>query len=108
MVLELDTGRCVNLLAILQRGVDRRRCVSKNAGPKGAVDLMAVLHRSEKGTSASKDVAGRRKKQTKQIPTYLPRKRKEKDSQTRTDITFSDCELVFHSKQRRKERKKQE
>ena len=32
MVLEPDTERCANLLAVLQRGVDMRRCVSKDAG----------------------------------------------------------------------------
>ena len=35
MVSEPDTGRCVSLLAIPRRGVDTRRCASKDAGPKG-------------------------------------------------------------------------
>ena len=35
MVSETDIGRCVSLLAIPRRGVDMRRCASKDAGPKG-------------------------------------------------------------------------
>ena len=35
MVSELDTGRCASLLAVPRRGVDTRRCASKDAGPKG-------------------------------------------------------------------------
>ena len=34
MVSELDTGRCANLLAVPRRGVDTRRCASKDAGPQ--------------------------------------------------------------------------
>ena len=33
--IEPDTGRCVSLLAVPRRGVDTRRCASKDAGPKG-------------------------------------------------------------------------
>ena len=35
IVSEPDTGRCVSLLAVPRRGVDTRRCASKDAGPKG-------------------------------------------------------------------------
>ena len=35
MVLEPDTGRCVSLLAVPQKGVDTRRFASKEARPKG-------------------------------------------------------------------------
>ena len=33
IVSKLDTGRCVSLLTISRRGVDTRRCASKDAGP---------------------------------------------------------------------------
>ena len=56
MVSELDTGRCVSLLAVLQRGVDTRRCANKDVGPQRGVDLEGVPHRLEKGTSTSEDV----------------------------------------------------
>ena len=55
MVSESDTGRCVNLLAVPRRGIDTRRCVNKDVGPQREVDLGAVPHRSEEGTSASED-----------------------------------------------------
>ena len=35
MVSEPDTRRCVSLLALPWRGVDTRRCASKDAGPQG-------------------------------------------------------------------------
>ena len=35
MVLELDTGRCANEDAVPRKGVDTRRCVSKDAGEGG-------------------------------------------------------------------------
>ena len=54
MVSESDTGRCANLLAIFRRGVDTRRCASKDAGPQRGVDLGAVPHRLEEGKSASR------------------------------------------------------
>ena len=57
MVLELDTGRHASLLL---KEVDTRQCASKDAGPKGGVDLVVVPHRLEKQTSANKD-AGPRK-----------------------------------------------
>ena len=33
MVSEPDTGRCISFLTIPRRGVDTRRCASKDAGP---------------------------------------------------------------------------
>ena len=35
MVLEIDTGRCASEEVEPRRGVDMRRCVGKDAGPKG-------------------------------------------------------------------------
>ena len=35
MISERDTRRCVSLLAVSRRGVDTRRCASKDAGPRG-------------------------------------------------------------------------
>ena len=60
MVSEPITGRCIGLLAVPQRGVDTRRCASKDAGPKGGVDLGAVPHRLDKGMSDSEDAGPRR------------------------------------------------
>ena len=37
-----------------------RRCASKDTGPQRGVDLEAVSHRLEKGTSASEDAGPRR------------------------------------------------
>ena len=34
------------------KGVDTRRCASKDAGPSKGVDLVAVLHRSKEGVPA--------------------------------------------------------
>ena len=39
MVLELDIGRRVSLLAVPQRGVNTRRCASKDARSERRVDL---------------------------------------------------------------------
>ena len=35
MVSKSDIGRCASLLAVPRRGVDTKRCASKDAGPKG-------------------------------------------------------------------------
>ena len=35
MVSEPDIGRCVSEKVLPRSGVDKRRCASKNAGPKG-------------------------------------------------------------------------
>ena len=56
MISELDTRRCVSLLAVPWRGVDTRRCASKDAEPRRGVNLVAVPHRLEKGTSADENV----------------------------------------------------
>ena len=37
------------------KGVDTRRCASKDVGPQREVDLGAVPHRLEEGKSASED-----------------------------------------------------
>ena len=42
------------------KGVDTRRCASKDAGPQRGVDLGAVPHRLEEGKSASEDAEPRR------------------------------------------------
>ena len=42
------------------KGVDTRRCASKDAGPQRGVDLGAVPHRLEEGKSASEDAGPRR------------------------------------------------
>ena len=42
------------------KGVDTRRCASKDAGPQRGVDLGAVPHRLEEGKSASEDARPRR------------------------------------------------
>ena len=55
MVSEPGTGLCVSLLAVPRRGVDTRRCASKDAGPQRGVDLGAVPHRLEEGKSANQD-----------------------------------------------------
>ena len=54
------TGRCVSLLTVPRRGVDMRRCASKNAGPQRGVNLGVVPHRLEEGKSASEDTGPRR------------------------------------------------
>ena len=60
MVSESVTGQCVSLLAVPRRGVDTRRCASKDAGPQRGVDLGAVPHRLDKETSANEDAGPRR------------------------------------------------
>ena len=60
MVSEPVTGRCVSLLAVPRRGVDTRRCASKDAGPQRGMDLGVVPHRLDKGMSASEDAGPRR------------------------------------------------
>ena len=42
------------------KGVDTKRCASKDAGPQRGVDLGAVPHRLEEGKSASEDAGPRR------------------------------------------------
>ena len=60
MVSEPVIGRCVGLLVVPLRGVDTRWCASKDAGLQRGVDLGAVPHRLDKGTSASEDTGPRR------------------------------------------------
>ena len=56
-----NVRQCVILLAVLKvssfslfpRGVDTRRCASKDAGPKGRVDLGTIPHQLEEGKSSS-------------------------------------------------------
>ena len=60
MVLEPDTGQCASLLAVPRRGIDTRRCASKDAGSQKGMDLGAVPHRLEEGKSASEDARPRR------------------------------------------------
>ena len=55
MVLEPDTGRCASEEIVPRRGVDTRRCASKDSGSWREVDLVGVPHRLEKGMSASED-----------------------------------------------------
>ena len=57
------------------KGVDMRRCANKDAGPRTGVDLVAVPHRLEKGTSASKD-AGPRRGVDCDVPHWLGRRTK--------------------------------
>ena len=59
-ILHCCIGRCANLLVVPRRGVDTRRCASKNVGPQREVDLGAVPHRLEEGKSASEDAGSRR------------------------------------------------
>ena len=73
MISEPDTGQCVSLLAVPRRGVDTRRCASKDAGPQMGVDLGAVPHRFEEGKSASED-AGPRRGVDCDVPHWLGRK----------------------------------
>ena len=54
MVPKPDTGRYASEEVEPRRGVDKRRCTSKNAGPERGVDW-GVPHRLEKGTNTSKD-----------------------------------------------------
>ena len=44
----------VSAFSLFPEGVDTRRCDSKDDGPKG-IDLEAVPHRLDKGTSTSED-----------------------------------------------------
>ena len=56
-----DTHKSRNgIRASHRRGVDMRRCASKDARPQRGVDLGAVPHRLDKGTSASEDAGSRR------------------------------------------------
>ena len=61
MVSESDTGRYASLFTVPRRGVDMRRCASKDAGPQREVDLGVIPHRLEEGKSVSEDVIGGRK-----------------------------------------------
>ena len=44
MLSEPDTGRCASLLAVLRRGVDTRRCASKDAGPRRGGGWIMMSH----------------------------------------------------------------
>ena len=49
MVSEPDIGRCASLGGCPPKGVDTRRCASKDAGHRKGVELVVVLHRLEGG-----------------------------------------------------------
>ena len=53
MVSEQGVRRCASEEALPQRGVDTRRCTSKDVGSRREVNLVMVPHQLEKGTSAS-------------------------------------------------------
>ena len=55
------------------KGVDTRRCANKDVGPQREVDLEAVPHRLDKGTSASED-AGPRRGVDCDVPHWLGRR----------------------------------
>ena len=69
MVSEPDTGLCASLLVVPQRGIDTRRCASKDAGPQRG----AVSHRLEEGKSASED-AGPQRRVDCDVPHWLGRR----------------------------------
>ena len=75
MVSEPDIGRCASLLAVPPKGVDTRRCASKDAGPKGGGGFGAVPHELEEGKSASED-AGPRRWVDCDVPHWLERRTK--------------------------------
>ena len=84
MISEPNTGRCVSLLTVPQRGIDTRWCASKDVGLQRGVDLGGgVPHRLEKGTSASKD-AGPKGGVDCNVPRWLGRK--EGKSERKTQI----------------------
>ena len=55
MVSEPNTGQCVSEEADLRKGVDMRRCNSKDTRPQQGVDW-GIPHQLEKEKSARKDV----------------------------------------------------
>ena len=75
MISEPDTGQCVSLLAVPRRGVDTRRCASKDAGLKGGWTWWGSHIELEKGTSDSEDI-GPRREVDRDVPHWLERRTK--------------------------------
>ena len=59
MVLELGSGRCVSLLVVPRKGVDTRRCASKDARPQRG-GFGVVPHRLKERKSVNEDAGPRR------------------------------------------------
>ena len=60
MILELDTGLCASEEVVFRRGVDTRRCASKDTRPRRGGGFGGVPRRLEKETSAGKNAGPRR------------------------------------------------